>query len=336
MQPMATVAVLYNDDGDLPFGEAHDAIAVEDSRRGAEAVCAALTATGYDACIIPAGNEPVALAAALTRMQPDLVFNVCESFAGNPQLEYAVAALLELLHLSYTGSPPRALALAQDKSLAKNILSDTGLAVPRGCVLKHPDDHVSQDLILPLIVKLCFCDASHGISEKNLCASVAEVRAQAAYLTKTYGQPVVVEEFINGREFNVSVLGAGEVLPLAEIAYDLPCGLPHIITYAAKWLETSPYYVGTPVICPAQNVLPVLEEKIRTAARKAYQVMGCRDYGRIDIRLNMDGEPCVIEVNPNPCIMSDAGLARAACAAGMSYNDLIDRIARSALQRRPA
>ncbi len=330
---MNSVAVLYNDDSMLARGEDQDRIAFLDSRDEAECVCAALAATGFEPVIVPSGSDPAQLAAALGGRHPDLVFNVCESFAGNPCLEYAVAALLELLRIPYTGSPPLALALAQDKVRAKKILSAARLPVPRSVIMEEPGSTIPADLKPPFMVKPRFADASHGISEKSFCESVSAARTQAAYLIETYGHDALVEEFLPGREFNVSVILENKLLPISELTYNLPPGLPPIVTFEAKWKETSPYYVGTPVVCPAQNVDSALEKKIGDSARGAYRALGCRDYARIDMRLDEDGNPCIIEVNPNPCIMPDAGLARSARVAGITYNDFIARIARAALVR---
>lgn len=332
---MPRAVVLYNDDAALAKGEEKDRIAFAGSAAAANAIASALVGSEFEPIIVPAGATAVDLAAALDAFGDGIVFNVCESFFGLPRLEYAVAALLELLRLPYTGSPPLTLALAQDKHTAKTLLAAAGLPVARSAVLARADDPLPEGLAPPLFVKPRFEDASHGISEKSVCASVAASRERAGYLLATYGGDALVEEFLPGREFNVGVLFEAEVLPLAEIEFELPPGVPQILTYDAKWDEASPYYQKTLPKCPAENVPPALAERIAAIARGAFQALGCRDYARVDVRLDSRGEPKILEVNPNPDLSPDAGLARAAGRGGFDYDDLVARIARRALARKP-
>jgi D-alanine-D-alanine ligase len=331
---MKTAAVLYNDDAKmLPHGNAQDRIAWEGADLQARAVAASLRRAGFEAVEVATGPCIASLAARLTKLRPDFVFNGCESFAGDSRMEAAVASLLDLLQLPYTGNCPLTLAIAQDKALSKELLRGRGLPVARWAVLTRADDPLPSDLTPPLFVKTRFEDASHGISARNVCLTTAEARHCAAELMHAWQQDCLVEEFLPGREFNVGVLFDGEVLPLAEIDYQLAPGLPCVVTYEAKWVAGSAYDLGTPVKCPAENVVSDLAVRLRDLAGQTYRALGCRDYARVDIRLNAADEPCILEVNPNPDISPDAGLARAAARGGIEYDELIAGIARAALRR---
>jgi len=331
---MTTAAVLYNDDsGMLLHGDAQDRIAWEGAGREAHAIAASLERSGFKAVEMAAGPSLAELVEQLAQLHPDFVFNVCESFAGNSRWEAAVASLLELLRLPYTGNSALTLSLAQDKFLCKKLLEGYGMPVARGSCLATEDGPLPADLAPPLLVKTRFEDASHGISLRNVCHSVADARECARDLIRSWRQDCLVEEFLPGREFNIGVLFDGEVLPIAEIEYQLASGLPHLVTYEAKWVTGSAYDLGTPVKCPAENLDRVLAAKLGHLAAQAYRAVGCRDYARVDLRLNAAGEPCILEVNPNPDISPDAGLARAATRGGIPYDELISRIARAALCR---
>lgn len=331
---MKTAAVLYNDDSEMvPHGPTPDLIAWESAGLQAHAIAASLRRAGFEAVEVATGPCIANLAGRLARLRPDFVFNSCESFAGASRMEAAVASLLDLLRLPYTGNCPLTLAVAQNKGLAKELLRGRGLPVARWAVLSRADDPLPPDLAPPLFVKTCFEDGSLGISVRNVCLTAAEAGQRAAELISAWRQDCLVEEFLPGREFNIGVLFEGEVLPLAEIDYQLAPGLPRVVTYEAKWVEGSAYYLGTTVKCPAENVARDLAARLCDLAGDAYRALGCRDYARVDIRLNAAGEPCILEVNPNPAISPDAGLPRAAARGGIEYDELIAGIARAALRR---
>jgi D-alanine-D-alanine ligase len=336
---MTTVAVLYNDDSDLlPHGSAQDRIAWEGAAVEAHAIAASLQRSGFEAIEVATGPSVAGLAARLAELRPGVVFNVCESFAGNSRMEAAIAALLDLLRLPYTGNGPLTLALSQDKVLTKELLRSRGLPVARWAVLSSTSsgDPLLAGLAPPLFVKTRFEDASHGISERSVCHTASEAQQRAAELMATWRQDCLVEEFLPGREFNIGVLFDGEILPLAEVEYRLAPGLPRVVTYEAKWMTGSAWDLATPVKCPAENVDSALAARLREIAGLAYRALGCRDYARVDVRLDAAGSPCILEVNPNPDISPDAGLARAAARGGIEYDELIARIVRAALSRRPA
>jgi D-alanine-D-alanine ligase len=335
---MARILILYNDDAGLAHGEALDEVAtraVIEQVRDVEAAC---RAAGHEVQRAAAPARPRELLGLLEETRPELVFNLVESLRGEARLEAAVAWLFELEGLSYTGSPAPALSLALDKPLTNGLLRGQGLPVPRGQVLRRGDEPLAQ-LSPPLIVKPTREDASHGITLESVVADAAAARARARYILERYGQPALVEEFAEGRELNVSVLGEGESarsLLLAEIDYSgFPAGKPHLITYAAKWEEQSAECLGSNPM-PARDLAPELAARISELAVGAYRAVGLRDYGRVDLRLHPERGPLILDVNANPDLSEKAGLARAARWSGLRYDQLIEQIVQAALRRRAA
>ncbi len=191
----------------------------------------------------------------------------------------------------------------------------------------------------PWFVKLVHEDASIGITEQNVVRLPRLLRARAAELMRDHRQGVLAERFVEGREVNVTLLGNGRaprVLPLHEIDFSaMPGERSRIVSYAAKWDEAHVDYAGTPVV-PLQGATPALIAAIEATARAAWAALGLRDYGRVDLRIDAAGAPWVIDVNPNCDLSPDAGVARAAAAAGLSHAALIDEIARTACAPDPS
>lgn len=329
------VAILYTADEGLARGEARDALAVRGVREAAEAALRACRDQGWEAALVAAPAGPGPFVEAALAAKPDVVLNLVESLAGEARLEAAAAWLLEMTGLPYTGSPPLALSLGLEKPLVKDLLRARGVPVPEGCVLEDAAAPMPR-LPYPCIVKPAREDASHGIAAESVVADEAAARARAARLIETYGQPAIVEAYVEGREFNVSVLGEGagaEVLPLGEIDFSgFPSGRPRIVSYEAKWVEDSPEYRGTASIAAKPLEAP-LRARIEAVALAAYRAVGLRDYGRVDLRVCPERGPFVLEVNPNPDLSPGAGLSRAAGRAGMTHGDLVARILRAALAR---
>ena len=271
----------------------------------------------------------------INSFNPDIIYNFVESVEGVASYEYCIAGLFELLGYEITGCPPITLGNCLNKARAKAILKSREILTPEFRTLKKTRRFTEKEIKLsyPMILKLMNEDASIGISEFSVVKNYSELRKQFAFLVETYKQDIILEEFITGRELNVAILG-GKVLPISEINFGgLPDEFPNIVTYDGKWTEGSVYYNHTKPVCPAD--LPErLKKKIQTIALASYDALNCRDYARVDIRLSNDGEPYVIEVNPNPDISSDSGFARAAAADGMSYDDLLFTIANFALSRK--
>lgn len=332
------VAVLYNDDRRLAHGEEVDAIAVASVVACAEAIATAVRGNGWEATLVPAARDPGRLVENVRAAGADVVFNLVESIEGEARLEAAVAAVLELAGVSYTGSTPLALALGLEKAHARAVLRAHGVAVAAGALLTRGDEPL-PGAPFPWIVKPSREDASHGITRDSVVTNAAAARACAREIIARYAEPALVEQFLPGREFNLAILGEGdkaEMLAPAEIDFSrLPEGHPPLVTYEAKWVATSAAYRGTPSI-PARTLTAELRTALGAAALAAYRAIGLRDYGRVDVRLDADGRPVVLEVNPNPDLSPDAGFARAARNTGISYEQLIARIVRAAAARRPA
>lgn len=328
--------VLHNDDGALKDGHAEDALAVGAVVETAAGVARAARSAGWIAQVAPASDDPTRFSRTVRDARPDVVFNLVESLRGEARFESAASAMLELLGVSFTGAGPRAQAIALEKPVARAVLLAAGIPVPAGKTLVRGDESL-DGCAGPWIVKPAREDASHGISRSSVCATEEEVRERAAMVIRDYRQPAIVESFIDGREFNVAILGEGDeltVLPLAEIDFsNFPAGVPKIVTYEAKWVQSSEEYRGSTPRAP-ENLDPELAARIEDVARAAYRTIGLRDYGRIDMRIDPRLGPLVIDVNPNPDVSADAGLAKAAARHGITYKALIERIVRAAAARR--
>jgi D-alanine-D-alanine ligase len=273
---------------------------------------------------------------AIAAFRPDVVFNLCESLSADARFEPLLPLLLEHAGVAYTGSPPLTLGLALHKHKAKGVLRAAGVPTPDAVCLRTADVS-AVTLPFPLIVKPSREDASTGISAQSVVHERADLERQVRAVLARYRQPALVERYIDGREIYVSMLGRRggvDLLPLHEIDFsEMPAGRPRIVSFAAKWDESSVEYRGTkPVRCA--GLAADVAARIATVAQAAWAAMELRDYGRLDIRLAGDGTPYVIDVNPN-CDLSESagGFARAGRAAGLGYDEVIRRIVDLAFQR---
>jgi len=272
------------------------------------------------------------LVKSLVSYKPQVVVNLCESVFGNNLLEMSAPVLLELLGISYTGSPPLTLAVCQNKGLTKDILKSRGIPTPKWQVLKSVQEW-KGGIRYPLFVKPLHEDASIGIDRKSYVKNRSELEKRVIYTNKRYRQPALVEEYVNGRELNVSILGNDKpkVLPISEILFKSRTQ-PKIVDYQAKWIKNSKDYEETIPSCPAK--LEVSTRRIvEKTALEAYIATGCRDYARIDMRLK-GKTPYVIEVNANPDISAESGFVRSLNALRISYTSFIKRILLFAFERK--
>jgi D-alanine-D-alanine ligase len=260
------------------------------------------------------------------------VFNLAESFGGKSALESNVAALLNLLDLRYTGSSPAGLVLAGDKSLTKKILRVHDIRTPQFATLYRGAVDLGGDLAFPLIVKPPQEDASIGITSSSVVREIKELFAKIDELQSAFPGPVLVEEFVEGREFYVGVLGndTPEALPVIELDFSaLPAGSPRIASWDAKWgtdgQGAGAEFAGTRSVFPS-SVAEDLVQRMQAIAIECFQALRMRDYARIDLRVTEDGDVYVIEVNPNCYLERESEFARAAERAGHSYDALIARI----------
>jgi D-alanine-D-alanine ligase len=332
---MKRVVVLYNTDYDDDTGP--DITSV---RRSALAIAAALRESGHRVELMGVhGTDVYGVLAQLGADKPDLLFNLCESMDGDPSNEPTFAGLLDLFRIPYTGADLVALAVCLHKQRTKDLLIAHGVPTPSYRYLVRAadlEDPTLAALDYPWFVKLAHEDASLGITEANVVASAHELRARARALMAEFRQPVIAERYIDGREVNVTLFGWGhevDVLPLHEIDFAaMPVERPRIVSYAAKWDEQHVDYAGTKPV-PLRGVGAGVVAEIERVARAAWRVLELRDYGRVDVRLDAAGVPWVIDVNPNPDISPDAGVARAAAAAGLPYARMVGRIAELAMRR---
>jgi D-alanine-D-alanine ligase len=294
----------------------------------------ALTSLGHETSTIVVDHNADVLAAvnAVRAAKPELVMNVAESFGGKSALESNVAALLNLLGLRYTGSSPAGLLLAGDKTLTKKVLSFHGILTPQFATVYRGQLDWAGDLTFPVIVKPPQEDASLGITSASVVHNLKDLFGRIDELQTEYQQPVLVEQYVEGREFYVGVLGNAnvEALPVIEMDFTgFPADKPKIASWQAKWGDdgegSGAEFAGTKSVFPA-NLDPDLEARMQAVAIEAFNALRLRDYGRIDLRVSPTGEIFVIEVNPNCYLERDAEFARAARQHGLEYPALISRI----------
>lgn len=263
----------------------------------------------------------------------DLAFNMCEGIDGVATMESPVIAVLELLELPYTGASSWTTALCLRKNLTNAVLERAGLPVPLHAVALRGGAVPVMEF--PAICKPAAEDASLGVEQGSVVKSGTALRRRLKAMHERW-EEVIVQRFIDGREVNVGILG-DETLPVAEIRFDaMPSGKWRIVTYRSKWEEGSDEDRGTQPQCPAE-LEPALEAEIRRVALAAWRAVGGEGYGRVDMRVDAEGRPWILEVNANPDIAPDAGLARMARVAGIEYGEMILQMCDEAMAReRPA
>ena len=296
----------------------------------------ALRALGHEPTRISVDNDVVPVIAQLRALDPAITFNLTESFDGKSALDSNLAALLNLLDLRYTGSSPAGLMLSGDKSLAKKVLRFHGILTPQfATVYRGALDHVG-DLHFPLIVKPPQEDASIGITSKSVVRNVNELFATMDSLQKEFQSPVLVEEFVDGREFYVGLLGntAPMALPIMELDFTgFPADRPRVASWEAKWgdggtgeaNESGAEFKGTRSVFPT-DLSEDLIERMQQVAIDAFTALRLRDYARVDFRVTPDERIHVIEVNPNCYLEESAEFSRAAKEAEIPHDALIARI----------
>lgn len=309
-----------------------------------EAVGRSLGATGHRASTLAAdaSNSRWMHELQVAAARDDVVFNLCEAYGGRSAAEPYVAGVLELLGLAYTGSGPECLALARDKARTKWLLAGGGLPTAEFLYLAAgsslPEERLKAALDRgPLLVKPAHEDASLGIGPASVARDWTALRQTVGAVASRFGA-VLVERYLPGREFNVGVvaLPTARPLPIAEIEFQAEKSNPwNLVTYDAKWTPESPAYLGTPVRCPAA-VDADLSRRLEETALEAFRLLGCRDYARIDLRLDEAGTPHVLEINANPDIAPTAGLCRALAAAGIAHEEFAHRLVLAARERKRA
>ncbi len=293
-------------------------------------VAEALREGGHKVSVLGVHADLAKLRRGLLRRKPDLVFNLMETFGNNELGASDVAGFLDLLGVPYTGGGPGEIYIQEDKALAKKLLAFDGIRYPEYAVFSQDADlETAGRLRMPLFVKPLRMDASIGIDAGSLVHSTAEMMERVLLIHKKVHDAALVEEYIEGREFYVGVLGNLEAQAFPPIEMDfsgLPEGAPHVLDAKAKWDKKSPEYRGT-------RVPDEVRARLQKTALEAYRALRVRDYGRIDLRLTEAGEVYVIEVNASCYLERSSEFATAAAAAGLEYTPLINRIADLALDR---
>jgi len=299
-------------------------------------VADALVSGGHEASILAVHADLEQLVRGLTQPAPDLVFNLMETFGKGQLGLVGVAGLLDLIGAPYVGCGPGEFYLQEDKGLSKKLLAFDGIRYPDFAVFGRDLEPVDAGgLRMPLIVKPLRMDASIGIDAKAIVTTIEDMRERVANIHKKIRDAALVEEYIEGREFYVSVLGNREptAFPPIEIDFSgLPEGAPRILDHRAKWVRSSVEFKGTKAV--VAQLPPELDDRLRTTALAAYRALRVRDYGRIDMRLTGGGDLYVIEVNASCYLQKTGEFAQSAAAAGIEYPALVNRIVEVALERR--
>lgn len=275
----------------------------------------------------------------LRELNPDIVFNIAEGFNGISR-EAQIPAMLEFLNIPYTGSDPVTLGICLDKSRTKEILSYYKIPTPQFLLIEKEDDYSSIDFPLPAIVKPVAEGSSKGIYNSSVVRTKEELRREIKKIHEVYNQPALIEKFLEGREFTVAILGNGKnarCFPIIEMKFEeLPEGVLPIYSYEAKWIFDTREDPLDIYECPA-NIDETLKSKIEKVALDTFKVLKCRDWSRIDIRLDENGVPNVLEINPLPGILPDpkdnSCYPKAARAAGMTYEEMINAVLNEARKR---
>lgn len=289
----------------------------------------ALARLGHEVRVVGVYDDLAPIRTTIEEWKPHIVFNLLEDFAGNSAFDYYVVSYLEMLNMAYTGSNPRGLLLARDKALSKKLLTYHHINVPDFQVFPYLRKVGRlRRLPFPMIVKSLIEEGSVGIAQASYVENEDQLRERVQMLhDKTKGD-VIAEQYIEGRELYVTVIGNKqlEVLPIRELVFDkVDAGLPRMATYKVKWDYEYRERWGIDYIF-ARNLPDGALERIIRVCKRAYRILDLTGYARFDMRLTEEGEIYILEANPNPAIASNDESAFAAEKAGLSYDQLIQRI----------
>lgn len=291
-------------------------------------IVAAVKKLGFPHTLLGIHSTTGTILKKVREFKPQILFNLVESFQGQLHGDQKIAAFFTRLKIPFTGCGPEALTLCKNKALSKKILRDHQIPVPKFWVFQENKKRIPQGLTFPLIVKPLKGDASYGISRKSLVKNSAELRKRISMLHRTMKQAVIAEEYIEGRELYVSLLGNEhpEILPVREMIFSKKKGGLPIATYRSKWSE--PYRRRHGIKNTFASLLPSTESRIKTLSRKIYRHLKITGYARLDLRLAPDGKIYFLEANPNPILAKWEDFAQSALKGGLSYPSLIEKIIR--------
>jgi len=298
-----------------------------------------IESAGHDVVMVNIRDNFDTMLDAVRNEKPDVIMNLVEFFRDDAELEHDVPALFELLGIEYTGNRPLALSLCQKKPHAKAMLASHGLPVPRGVLIESVDKAKDLGLRFPLIVKPAFDDASGGIDSGSVVHDQNQLVVRIDKMINDHKQAALVEEYIEGREIHCAILGETP-LPLYEMQFkggndEHGKPLPKIITYRAKWDPYSRDHHAVEGVCPVPDLPPETVAHIQDVAMRAFKALNCRDYARVDMRVDQKtGEPFILEVNPNPDLAESCAFTASAYASGRTYEQMIVEIVGLALARK--
>jgi D-alanine-D-alanine ligase len=282
-------------------------------------------------------NNLTKVFADLRASDVDMVFNVCERINDSSLLEPHAASILDTLQIPYTGSNPFTLALCIDKIRVKKLLAYHDIPTPNWDYAYTMDDEIDDDLKYPLIIKPGNTDNSIGITNDSVVTNKRQLTNQLEKIILKLGRPALIEEYIEGDEYDVSIIGSDEndlqVLPLSRSMFDkMPKGYWHIYPFKAKW-EDDPIYQKIQIQRPPKNISKRLTSLISEISLDTYNILDCHDYGRVEVRVDKNGNPYVLELNPNPSINVADCVTACAEMVGMDYGDFLEEIIRMAIRR---
>ena len=323
------VALVYNAASGFVPDTPEDRGSTADLRHMIRYMARTLRTLGHKVTVLPLANDLFAFQRRLLRLEPDVVFNQYDDVIHGAFYEMLFAANVQMMGLPLTGSPALALGLSRYKYISAKLLQGLGIPIPPCTeLLERVSDVDRRQWQFPLIVQPCKEHAGIGLGRDSVVRTKKALRQQVRRILQEFNQPALAQLFLPGREFNVGIVGGKRLhlMPLAEVHYhDMPPEIPPIMSYAAKWIETSLEYKKTSIVCPTE-VKPELSRQLYDIATRAFRAVRCWGYGRVDIRLDEEGNPRVLEVNSNASLEDDIGLARSAKRAGISYPKLLQMI----------
>lgn len=291
-------------------------------------VISQLKNNGHNVQVIGLYNDLTPLLEAIKEKKPDIVFNLLEEFNGDTQMDYHIVALLEALKVKYTGCNSKGLALAKDKALSKKILKHHHVGTPNFYPLpKGKKRKLPKNLKYPLIVKCLYEEASYGIAQASVVTSEEKLNERVQYIHEKLEQDAIIEEFIEGKELYVGVMGNKQLktLPIWELKFEnVDNPEKEIYSQRAKWNEK--YRKRKGIETGPAKLEKAVEDKVIKTCKKVYQILNLNGYARIDLRLTQDNKVYILEANPNPNIASDDEFAKSAAYSKVKYKDLIEEI----------
>jgi D-alanine-D-alanine ligase len=289
---------------------------------------------GHEAMALSFSSDVAETFTQLRAMAPDLIFNLTEHLGGSRQMDFHVAALLDMLKIPYTGSGPEGLMLCRDKGMCKRILSHHQFKVPNFITVPRGKRASTRRLRYPVVVKPVMEDGSDGISLASLVNTEEELRERVRYIHEHIKGAAICEEFIEGRELYVGILGNQrlQALPAREIRFGTSGSKGPVIA-TARVKQDEAYRKKWNISYTHADLPEALEKRVARVSKRIYRLMKLRDYGRIDLRVTPAGEVYCLEANPNPDLTAGDEIAEAAEKAGIEYDQLISRIVNLALRR---